>query len=163
MEAIQSLVLNALLRMDDLISTDPDEACIGIPPFRVESPILNTARRRTCSKDFQHMFCLETNQPTYFIPYIASKFDNGRKGLATDATNQIANLANVSYKVDRDHHGELGSLDAGLRERSVNVASDEQLLIANLLDMDVANMLNGPCPLASCTSVGYNPSRVHRM
>lgn len=85
------------------------------------------------------------------------------KGLATDATNQIANLAIVSYKVDRDHHGELGSLDAGLGERSVNVASDEQLLIANLLDMDVANMPNGPCPLASCTSVGYNPSRVHRM
>lgn len=56
-----------------------------------------------------------------------------------------------------------GSLDAGLGERSVNVASDEQLLIANLLDMDVANMLNGPCFLASCTSVAYNPSRVHRM
>ena len=43
LEAIRVLVLDALSRMNDLTSTNPDEACINIPPFRVDSPTLNIA------------------------------------------------------------------------------------------------------------------------
>ena len=64
---------------------------------------------------------------------------------------------------NRDHHEELGSVEASLRDRSVNEASDEPPLIANLLDRDVANIIKGPCPLASCTSVDCDHSQIHRL
>lgn len=86
-----------------------------------------------------------------------------RKGLAEDIFNEIGNFVRISYEVDGDQHSDLGSVEAGLRDRSVSVPSDEPLLIANLLELDVTYILNGPCPLADCANIGCDHSRIHRL
>ena len=66
-------------------------------------------------------------------------------------------------EVDGNRIGDLGSVETGLQHRSVTVPSDEPLLIANLLHLDVTYILNGPCPLTNCANVGCDHSRIHRL
>lgn len=54
-------------------------------------------------------------------------------------------------------------IEGSLQRRSVTVPSDEPLLIANRLDLNVADILNGSYPLANCLNIGRDYSPIHRL
>ncbi|MCJ1451181.1 hypothetical protein MMC28_001516 [Mycoblastus sanguinarius] len=76
----------------------------------------------------------------------------GRKGLANNILTRIGHFAAFSHSSPEEGITDLGSIEASLQHRSVSVRSDEPLLIGNLLNLDVAEILNGP-----------EYSRIHRM
>lgn len=57
----------------------------------------------------------------------------------------------------------LGRLKAVSSTGLLALPSDESLLIANLLDLNIADILNGSYPLANCLNVGRDYSPVHRL
>lgn len=167
LEATRVLVLDASLRMYDFNTMDADEACIRILNsgwtrrlWTLQEGALpaKTSRLSILFKDgainihhlLQRMFQI-----------VRSSI--GLKGLASDIINGIGKFAKFPYEYDGDRREDLGTVEAGLLHRSVSVPSDEPLLIANLLDLDIADILNGSCPLASCANAGCDHSRIHRM
>ena len=87
----------------------------------------------------------------------------GMKGLASNIIYEIVKFASFPTEYEGDLREDLGTVEIGLRHRSVSVPYDEPLLIANLLDLGVDDILQGPCPIASCANVGCDHSRIHRM
>ncbi|KAL8826722.1 MAG: hypothetical protein Q9170_007297 [Blastenia crenularia] len=68
----------------------------------------------------------------------------GRRGLALDITVLYRALRHFFHAEEGDPGVNLESVDHALHFRSVSVASDEPLLIGGLLDLDIANILDGP-------------------
>lgn len=75
-----------------------------------------------------------------------NKFFSGisRRGLAGDILKRLASFANVLPNDSSTHPGaDLARVIEALHHRSVSIPSDEPLLIANLLGLDPARILNG--------------------
>ena len=166
-EATRVLVLDASLHTCDAKTMDTHEACIRVANsgwtrrlWTLQEGALPARNRRL---DF--LFRDQAINLQFFIQEISqtSKTSIGRRGLTTSVFSLITNFANVYYTVDGKQHGDLGSVETGLQHRSVSVLSDEPLLIANLLDLDVAEILNGQCPLTDCKNIGCAHSRIHRL
>lgn len=83
-----------------------------------------------------------------------------RKGLTGDSIAQVTRFASVSDEVGGDPREDPVNVESSLQFRSLIAPSDKPLLIRNLLDLDVAHMLNGSCPLVNCADVGSDHSRI---
>ena len=167
LEATRVLVLDASLRMYGLKTMDADEACIRILNAGWTRRLWTLQEGALAAKNHRLSFLFK-DQVIHIQQLIQKMLQThrssiGRKGLATNIVIRITNLAPTSYDVDGDRRDDLGTIEARLQHRSVSVPSDEPLLIANLLDLDVANMLNGPCPLTNCANNDCDHSRIHRM
>ena len=166
-EATRVLVLDASIRMYDFKTIDPDEACIRIINSGWTRRLWTLQEGALAANNSRLAFLFRDGaiNLSYLRAKISptSKMSICRRGLAENVLYQIISFASVSYEVEGQRHGDLGSVEAGLQHRSVSVPSDEPLLIANLLDLDVASILNGPCPLTNCANVGCDHSRIHRL
>ncbi|KAL8902884.1 MAG: hypothetical protein Q9207_004312 [Kuettlingeria erythrocarpa] len=69
--------------------------------------------------------------------------DIGRKGLALDVMVLEKSLRRFFHPKDGEQPLDLEAVNQALRFRSVTVASDEPLLIAGLLSLDIAHVLDG--------------------
>ena len=166
-EALRVLVLDASLRMYDFKTMDAEEACIRVLNSGWTRRLWTLQEGALAARNDRLSFLFRDEainiRHLLGMMYKASQSSIGRKGLAVHIIIEIAKFNNEHSAIGRDQGGDLGSVEAGLRYRSVSVPSDEPLVIANLLDLDVAYILNGPCPLAGCANVGCDHSRVHRM
>ena len=166
-EATRVLVLNASLVMQDIKTMDLYEACIRIFNSRWTRRLWTLQEGALAAPDSRLAFLFRDRAIS--LRYLTRKIvelsttNIGRKGVAKDTLTRIASFSAVSYEVDGKQHGDLGSVEAGLQNRSVTVSSDEPLLIANLLDLNVVDILNGPCPLPNCVGFGCDHSRIHRL
>lgn len=166
LEATRVLVLDASLRMYDFNSMEADEACIRILNSGWTRRLWTLQEGALPAKSFRLSFLFKDEAIN--INYLVHKMYQilgssvGRKGLASNIITQILKFARIPNEVD-GNRWDLGAVETGLQHRSVSVPSDEPLLIAQLLDLDVAYVLNGPCPLANCEKTGCDHSRTHRM
>ena len=167
LEAFRVLVLDASLRVYDLKAMDIDETCLRIVNSGWTRRLWTLQEGALPAKNSRLAFLFRDQAANINrllqSMHQVSKSSIGRKGLATNIINEIAKFVSVSYEVDGNRIGDLGSVETGLQHRSVTVPSDEPLLIANLLDLDVTYILNGPCPLTNCANVGCDHSRIHRL
>ena len=167
LEATRVLVLDASLAIQDIRTMDLYEACIKIINSRWTRRLWTLQEGALAAPDSRLAFLFRDRAIN--LRYLTKKIvelsttNIGRKGVAMDILARIANFSAVSYEVDGEHHADLGSIEAGLQNRSVSVPSDEPLLIANLLDLNVDAILNGPCPLANCAGSDCGHSRIHRL
>ena len=167
LEAARVLVLDASLAIHDIKTMDLYAACIRIFNSRWTSRLWTLQEGALAATDSRLAFLFRDRAIS--LRYLTQKIlqlsttDVGRIGVATNTLTRIHSFSAVSYEVDGKQHGDLGSIETGLQNRSVSVPSDEPLLIANLLDLDVVDILNGPCPLANCAGFGCNHSRIHRL
>ena len=167
LKATRVLVLDASLAIQNIKTMDLYEACIGIINSRWTRRLWTLQEGALAAPDSRLAFLF--GDRAISLRYLTRKIvqlsttNIGRKGIAMDILTRIASFSAVSYEVDGKQHGDLGSIEAGLQNRSVSVPSDEPLLIANLLDLDVFDILNGPCPLANCAGSGCDHSRIHRL
>lgn len=70
--------------------------------------------------------------------------DIGRKGLALDVMVLYKSLRRFFHPEAGEQPLDLDAIDRALQFRSVTVPSDEPLLIAGLLSLDIAHLLDGP-------------------
>lgn len=166
-EAFRVLVLDRSLHVYDLKTMDTEELCLRILNSGWSRRLWTLQEGALPAKNSRLVFLFrdEAINISDLLDKILQvhKSSISRKGLAENIFSEIGNFVRVSYKVEGDQHSDLGSVEAGLRDRSVSVPSDEPLLIANLLELDVTYILNGPCPLASCANAGCDHSRIHRL
>lgn len=166
-EAFRVLVLDRSLQVYDLKAMDTEELCLRILNSGWTRRLWTLQEGALPAKNSRLVFLFRDEAIN--IRDLSNKIlqvhksSISRKGLAENIFSEIGNFVRVSYKIEREQHSDLGSVEAGLRDRSVSVPSDEPLLIANLLELDVTYLLNGPCPLATCASVGCDHSRIHRL
>ena len=168
-EATRVLVLDASLVVQNFKTMDLYEACIRIFNSGWTRRLWTLQEGSLAAPDSRLAFLFRDKAIN--LRYLTKKIvqlsttNIGRKGVAMDTLIRIANFSAVSYEVDGIKHADLGSIEAGLQNRSVTVPSDEPLLIANLLDLDVEDILKGPCPLANCAGFDsdHSHSRIHRM
>lgn len=167
LKAARVLVLDASLAIQNIETMDLYEAGIRIFNSRWTRRLWTLQEGALAATDSRLSFWFKDRAIS--LSYLTQKISQlsttniGRKGVAIYILTRIANFSPVSYEVDGKQHRDLGSIEAGLRNRSVSVPSDEPLLIANLLDLDVVDILNGPCPLANCAGFGCDHSRIHRL
>ena len=166
-EAFHVLVLDGSLRVYDLKAMDTEEFCLRILNSGWTRRLWTLQEGALPAKKSRLIFLFrdEAINIRHLLDRIlqVNKSSIIRKGLAENIISEITKIVRVSYEVDEDQHSDLGSVEAGLRHRSVSVPSDEPLLIANLLELDVTYILNGPCPLTNCANVGCDHSRIHRL
>ena len=67
----------------------------------------------------------------------------GRKGLASAISRQTKTFTTLISRGSNDQKADLAMMEAALRHRSVSVCTDEPHLIANLLGLDLEEILNG--------------------
>ena len=67
----------------------------------------------------------------------------GRRGLASAISRQIKTFSTLISRGSNDQKADLAMMEAALRHRSVSVGTDEPHLIANLLGLDLEEILNG--------------------
>ena len=67
----------------------------------------------------------------------------GRMGLASAISRQTKTLTTLISRGSNDQKADLAMMEAALRHRSVSVGTDEPHLIANLLGLDLEDILNG--------------------
>ena len=167
LEATRVLVLDASLVIQNIKTMDLYEACLRILNSRWTRRLWTLQEGSLPAPDSRLAFLFRDRAIS--LRYLTRKIvelsttNIGRKGVAMDTLARIASFSAVSYEVDGKQYGDLGSIEAGLQNRSVTVPSDEPLLIANLLDLDVDYIVNGPCPLAKCAGFGCDHSRIHRL
>lgn len=167
LEATRVLVLDASIRTYDYQTMDADEACIRILNSGWTRRLWTLQEGALPAKSHRLSFLFRDQVVN------AQKLTNrlfqiressvGRRGLASKIVAKVTDFAPIPFEFDSDLREDLGTIEPGLKHRSVSVSSDEPLLIANLLDLDVANILNGPCPLANCAEHNCDHSRIHRM
>ena len=166
-EATRVLVLDASLRVYDRKAMDSDEAGLRIINSAWTRRLWTLQEGALPAKRSRLVFLFRDEVINIYDLkqeiVQASKSDVGRKGMLTNIISQIENFESVSYKVDGNQYEDLGSVEAGLQNRSVSDPLDEPLLIANLLNLDIDYLLNGLCPLGSCANVGCNHCRIHRL
>ena len=166
LEAARVLVLDASLVIQNFETMDLYEACTRIINSRWTRRLWTLQEGALAATDSRLAFLFRDGPINLRLltQKISQLFTTniGRKGVAINTLTRIASFA-VSYKVDGEQHGDLGSIVAGLQNRSVSVPSDEPLLIANLLSLDVVKILTGPCHLANCAGSGCGHSRIHRL
>ena len=130
--------------------------------FKVDPSTLDITGRLTSSTGFSTCIFVQRQSNQLTLSYTKDREalhnEHWRDGVAMDTLARISSFSAVSYEVYGKQHRDLGSIEAGLQNRSVTVPSDEPLLIANLLDLDVVDILNGPCPLAECAGFGCDHS-----
>ena len=167
LEATRVLVLDASLRMFDFKTMDVDEDCARIFNSGWTRRLWTLQEGTLPAKNSRLAFLFkdEAINMSYLFSRMLQTFESdlGRRGFATDITTRIAMFAYFPHEYDGDRREDLGTVEVGLQRRAVSVPADEPLLITNLLGLDLAHVLNGPCPLANCAKVGCDDSRVHRM
>ena len=167
LKATRVLVLDASIRTYDFKTMDADEACIRILNSGWTRRLWTLQEGALPAKNHRLSFLFKDQvvniQKLTHKMFQILESSVGRRGLASNIVIRITNFAPISYEFEGDRREDLGTIEAGLQHRSVSVPSDEPLLIANLLDLDVAGILDGPCPLASCVNLGCDHSRIHRM
>lgn len=167
LKAARVLVLDASLAIQNIETMDLCEAGVRIFNSRWNRRLWTLQEGALAATDSRLSFWFKDRaiSLSYLTHKISQLFTTniGRKGVASYILTEIAHFSPVSYEVIGIQHRDLGSIEAGLRNRSVSVPSDEPLLIANLLDLDVVDILNGPCPLANCAGFGCDHSRIHRL
>ena len=170
LKATRVLVLDASLAIQNIKTMDLYEACIKIFNSRWTRRLWTLQEGALAAPDSRLAFLFRDRAIS--LRYLTRKIvelsttNIGRKGVAMNILARIASFSAVSYEVDGTQHVDLGSIEAGLQNRSVSDPSDEPLLIANLLDLDVGNILNGPCPVPNhqnCAGFGCDYSRIHRL
>lgn len=167
LEATRVLVLDASLRMYDFKTMGPDEACIRILNSGWTRRLWTLQEGALPAKNSRLSFLFKDEAIN--VQHLSQEMSQasyssiGRKGLATNIIARLANFEAFSFEYYGERRGDLGTVEAALQHRSVSVPSDEPLLIANLLDLDVADVLNGSCPMANCANVGCDHSRIHRL
>ena len=67
----------------------------------------------------------------------------GRRGLASAISGQTRTFTTLISRGSNDQRADLAMIEAALRHRSVSVDTDEPHLIANLLGLDLEEILNG--------------------
>ncbi len=167
LKAARVLVLDASLAIQNIKTMDLYEACIRILNSRWTRRLWTLQEGALAATDSRLAFLFKDRAIS--LRYLTQKIlqlsttNIGRKGVAINVLTRIASFSAVSYEVDGKQRRDLGSIEDGLQNRSVSVPSDEPLLIANLLDLDVVDILNGPCPLTNCADFGCGHSRIHRL
>ena len=147
LEAARVLVLDASLAVQDIKAMGLYEACIRIFNSRWTRRLWTLQEGSLAAPDSRLAFSFRDRAIS--LRYLTQKIvqlpttNIGQKGVAMDTLTRIARFSAVSYEVDGKQHGDLGSIEAGPQNRSVSVPSDKPLLIANLLDLDVADILSG--------------------
>lgn len=147
LEAARVLVLGASLAVQDIKAMGLYEACIRIFNSRWTRRLWTLQEGSLAAPDSRLAFSFRDRAIS--LRYLTQKIvqlpttNIGQKGVAMDTLTRIARFSAVSYEVDGKQHGDLGSIEAGPQNRSVSVPSDKPLLIANLLDLDVADILSG--------------------
>ena len=68
----------------------------------------------------------------------------GRRGLASAISRQTKTFTTLISRGSNDQKANLAMIEAALRHRSVSVDTDEPHLIANLLGLNLEEILNGP-------------------
>ena len=165
LKAARVLVFDTSLAKQDIKTMDLYEACIRIVNSRWTRRLWTLQEGALAVTDSRLAFLFKDRAIS--LRYLTQKIlqlsttNIGRRGVAMDILTRTSIFLAVSY--DGNQHRDLASIEDGLRNRSVSVPSDEPLLIANLLDLDVVDILNGPCPLANCAGFGCDHSRVHRL
>lgn len=165
MEATRVLVLDASLQMYDLKTMDTVEACIRILSSGWMRRLWTLQEGALPARNFRLSFLFkdEAINLHHFMHRLFQESSISQKGLEFDLKSRITHFASIPYEFEGDQREDLGTVEGGLLHRSVSVPSDEPLLIANLLDLDVSSILSGPCPLADCVNVGCDHSRIHRL
>ena len=165
-EATRVLVLDASIRTYDYQTIDADEACIRIINSRWTRRLWTLQEGILPAKNHRLSFVFKDQvmNAQKLTHKMFRESSVGRKGLAQSINIRMMNFApGPPIEYDGDRREDLGTIEPGLRHRSVSVSSDEPLLIANLLDLDVTSILIGPCPLANCAKSNCDHSRIHRM
>ena len=167
LEAFRVLVLDASLRIYDSKKIGAVEACIRIFTSGWTRRLWTLQEGALGAKDFRLAFLVRDGPINmHFLVHQVSetsKLNIGRKGLVTNVLYKIGNFASASHEIDENERADIGTVGAGLQHRSVSVPSDEPLLVANLLNLDVFEILNGSCPLTNCANVGCSHSRIPRL
>lgn len=168
LEATRVLVLDASIRTYEYQTIDADEACIRILNSGWTRRLWTLQEGILPAKNHRLSFMFKDEvinaQKLTLKMFQIRESSVGRRGLADNIIIRMINFAPgppIEYHGDRRE--DLGTIEPGLHNRSVSVSSDEPLLIANLLDLDVAKILIGPCPLANCSKSNCDHSRIYRM
>ncbi len=166
-EATRVLVLDRAIRTYDFETMDAEEACIRTLNSGWTRRLWTLQEGALPAKNHRLSFLFKDQvvniQKLTHKMYQILESNIGRRGLATNIVIRITNFAPIPYEFEGDRREDLGTIEASLQHRSVSVPSDEPLLIANLLDLNVTDILDGPCPLTDCANVGCDHSRMHRL
>ena len=167
LEATRVLVLDTSLRIHCSTTMDPVEACIRIVSSGWTRRLWTLQEGALPARNSRLSFLFRDGAIN--IHHLLQQLNQnmrssvGTKGLVSNIIIEIITFASFSIKYEGDLREDLGTVETGLRHRSVSVPYDEPLLIANLLDLGVDHILQGPCPIANCADVGCDHSRIHRM
>ena len=167
LEATRVLVLDTSLRTHCSKTMDPIEACARILSSGWTRRLWTLQEATLPARDSRLSFLFRDGAIN--IHHLLQQLFQilrssvGMKGLASNIISEITTFASFPIEYEGDLRQDLGTLEIALRHRSVSVPCDEPLLIANLLDLSVDDILQGPCPIADCANVGCDHSRIHRM
>lgn len=140
------LVLENSLRDLETSDLDPTEMCLRIFTSGWMRRLWTLQEGALPGKLwFQFEDSVRELRPIWLEVMEIYKNEIGRRGLTVDITVFYLRLRTFFHSEKGDPLGpSLESVDRALQHRSVSVASDEPLLIAGLLKLDTASVLDGP-------------------
>ncbi|KAL8922281.1 MAG: hypothetical protein Q9208_005251 [Pyrenodesmia sp. 3 TL-2023] len=139
------LVLSASLQKVSILALDPTEICLRIFTSTWMHRLW-TLQEAALPRDlwFQFEDAIVDFRQMWIKVMDIFVSDIGREGLALDVLVYYKRLRNFFHPEVGGQPLDVEAIDEALRFRSVTVPSDEPLLIAGLLSLDIAHVLEGP-------------------